>query len=359
MKIQRIKLAEHCYSWLVLDDHYLPVKPIQEFIRYLENIERSPNTIQSYANHLKLYWEYLQFIGKVWNAVKLNDFAEFISWLRQSHPNVISLIPEEAKRLESTVNTILAAVSSFYNFQQQLGNTEIVLIKTSTNTARRYKPLLHHITKSKPIKTRLLKLKQPKTFVKTLTADQVKEVIAACCSLRDQFLISLLYEGGLRIGQALGLRHCDIKSWDNEIHIQPRSHNENQARTKSISPNIIHVSPPLMALYTRYLLDEVDAIESDYVFVQTSRFHTPGKPLNYSAIRDLFCRLSKKVGYRISPHMLRHTHATELLRNGWDSSYVQRRLGHRSVQTTIDTYSNLNNNDLKKAFQKYKYGEKP
>ncbi|MFZ2314968.1 MAG: site-specific integrase [Gammaproteobacteria bacterium] len=86
----------------------MPIKPIQEFIRYLENIERSPNTIQAYANHLKLYWEYLLFICKGWNEVKLDDFAAFISWLRQPNPLVISLIPEEAKRLESTVNTILA-----------------------------------------------------------------------------------------------------------------------------------------------------------------------------------------------------------------------------------------------------------
>lgn len=50
MKLQRIKLAEHRYSWLVLDDHYLPINPIQEFTRYLENIERSPNTIQAYAH---------------------------------------------------------------------------------------------------------------------------------------------------------------------------------------------------------------------------------------------------------------------------------------------------------------------
>lgn len=327
MKLQRIKLAEHRYSWLVLDDRYLPIKPIQEFIRYLENVERSPNTIQAYANHLKLYWEYLLFIG-------------------------------EARRLESTVNTILAAVSSFYNFHQQLGNTEILLVKTSTNSSRRYKPLLHHITKSKPIKTRLVKLKQPKTFVKTLTTDQVKEILAACCSVRDQFLISLLYEGGLRIGQALGLRHCDIKSWDNEIHIQPRPYNENQARTKSIIANIIHVSVNLMTLYSRYLLDEVDVIDSDYVFIQTSQHHTQGKPLNYRAIRDLFARITKKVGYRVSPHMLRHTHATELLRNGWDASYVQRRLGHRSIQTTINTYANLSNSDLKKAFLEYKKEKK-
>lgn len=297
MKIQRITLAENRFSWLVLGNDYLPIKPIQEFIRYLDNIERSPNTVRSYAHHLKLYWEYLDYIGKNWNNVKLDNFAEFLSWLRRHHHNVIPMTIREARRTESTVNAILTAVSSFYSFHQQLGNTTIELVKTATQSVRRYKPLLHHISKSKPIKKRLIKLKTPKSVPKTLTHDQIKQVISACKSLRDQFLISLLYEGGLRIGQALGLRHSDIKSWDNEIQILPRNNNQNGARTKSISPNNIHVSTNLMAIYTRYLLEECDNLESDYVFVQTQQKHTPGKPLNVlmsSKSNKNICMKSKK-----------------------------------------------------------------
>jgi integrase/recombinase XerD len=354
MQIQRIKISNIKFSWLVLGNNCLPVKPIQEFIRFLDNVARSPNTVRAYANHLKLYWEYLDFIKKDWKDVKLNDFADFLSWLRQqSTNNVISLTIQESKRTESTIGSILAAVSSFYNFQQQLGNTDIVLNQSSTVRHRRYKPLLHHISKNKPIRTSLIKLKIQKVLPKTLTQEQVKSVINACNSLRDQFLILLLYESGLRIGQALGLRHSDIKSWDNEIHIQPRLNNVNQARSKSNLPNVIHITSQLMALYSRYLLEEFDDHHSDFVFIQTSKNHTPGKPWNYRAVRDLFSRLSQKVGFYISPHMLRHTHATELLRNGWDCSYIQKRLGHSSIQTTINTYAHLSNDDLKKAFQEY------
>jgi site-specific recombinase XerD len=132
MKVQRIELTENRYSWLVLGSDYLPVKQIQEFIRYLENVERSPNTIRSYAHHLKLYWEYLHSLGKDWNVVKLDDFADFISWLRQHHHNIIPLNPQEARRTESTINAILSSLSSFYSFHQQLSNTNIELIRTST-----------------------------------------------------------------------------------------------------------------------------------------------------------------------------------------------------------------------------------
>lgn len=351
MKIQKAKLDDHRYTWLVLGSDYLPIKPIQAFTRYLENLERSPNTLRAYVNHLKLYWEYLSTIDKSWEEITLDNLAEFVSWLRiQNNPTALQ--GQESKRLESTVNAILTAVSSFYNFHQQLGNTNICLTQFTTAPSRRYKPLLHHLNKSRPIKSRLIKLKQPKNLPKTLSTEQVKQLLDACHSVRDQFLILLLYESGMRIGQALGLHHTDIKSWDNVIHIEPRRSNVNGARAKSSSSYSIHVSSTLMALYSRYLTEECEYLENEYIFIQTQS-STPGKPLNYRAVRDLFERLSKKLGFHVTPHMLRHTHATELLRNGWDCAYVQKRLGHSSVQTTLNTYAHLSTDDLKNAFKAY------
>lgn len=56
--------------------------------------------------------------------------------------------------------------------------------------------------------------------------------------------------------------------------------------------------------------------------------------------------LSKKVGFYIRPHMFRHTHATELLRYGLGMEWVQARLKHKSVQTTIDIYGHLTAEEL-------------
>src|SRR6266568_4859234 len=56
-------------------------------------------------------------------------------------------------------------------------------------------------------------------------------------------------------------------------------------------------------------------------------------------------------------HLLRHSHATELIKAGWDASYVQKRLGHAQVQTTINTYVHLDEEDLSlkwRAYQKEK-----
>ncbi len=54
--MQRVQIPDSDrVSWLVLGEDYLPIGPIQEFLTYLENIERSPYTIRSYAHHLRLY----------------------------------------------------------------------------------------------------------------------------------------------------------------------------------------------------------------------------------------------------------------------------------------------------------------
>ena len=352
MKIQKTKLDGQHDTWLVVGDNFLPIPEIQEFIGYLVNIEKSPHTLRAYAHHLKLYWEFLNAVQKSWQQIGLNDLADFVHCLRSNSNNVITLHEAAAKRCESTVNTILAAVSSFYHFHYQMGNTSMNLSQFASGNHRRYKSLLHHVAKHYPTTKRIIKLKVAKAFPKTLKSAQVQALLVACISRRDQFLILLLYETGMRIGQALGLRHEDIHSWDNEIHIVPRSHEPLDRRGKTVKGNIIHVTPTLMQHYSEYMCGECEGLESLYVFIQLSG-KGRGQPLTYRAVRALFARLSHKVGFHINAHMLRHTHATELIQAGWDSAYVQKRLGHAHVQTTLDIYAHLQPEDLKRVFKAY------
>lgn len=356
MKVQRVRVPDgDRITWVVLDDNYLSVQPIQSYLRYLESLERSPNTIHAYAGHLKLFWEFLRDSHLDWREVTLENLAEFIHWLRSPNPNVVSIQAVESKRTEKTINAILTAVCGFYEFQERLGATdEVDAYRYQFQPGRKYKPFLHHINKGKAVRTRLLKLKEPKTFPGTLTQEQVKQLVNACKRKRDKFLICLLHESGMRIGEVLGLRHEDIHtSGKNEIHVIPRNGNTNGARAKSIEARIIHVSRELMTLYSDYLIDEYpEDVDSDYVFVNIWD-GAVGSPMTYSAVKSLFHRLEKKTGIDARPHLLRHTHATDLIRDGWDMAHVQKRLGHSSIQTTINTYTHLTDDDLKEAYQKY------
>src|SRR5664280_2835518 len=67
---------------------------------------------------------------------------------------------------------------------------------------------------------------------------------------------------GMRIGQALGLRHADVGSRDRVIRIVPRTDNANGARAKTRSVHVIPVSTALIRLYSEYLHVEYGALDS-------------------------------------------------------------------------------------------------
>jgi hypothetical protein len=70
---------------VLLGDDFLPVEPVQEFLDYLRNIDRSPNTVRAYAYHLKLYWDYPESKHLEWTGVGLPELAEFMMWLDNQH----------------------------------------------------------------------------------------------------------------------------------------------------------------------------------------------------------------------------------------------------------------------------------
>jgi hypothetical protein len=148
----------------------------------------------------------------------------------------------------------------------------------------------------------------------------------------------VLFDSGIRIGEALGLRHQDLAVAERELTITPRR-NDNQARTKSTAPRTVPVSPELVRLYASYLHAEYGGLDSDYVFVNL--WGQPlGHPLTYQSVYDLVARLRRRTGLDFDPHWLRHTYATELLRRGTPIETVSK-LGHASITTTIDTYGHL------------------
>ncbi len=350
MKVQKIQLGVNHHSYIVIDNDYLPVKPILRFIRYLDNCDKSINTVRAYANHLKLFWDYLAENAIEWQKITLDQLSAFIRWLRSTKENdKIIYLNESQQRKSTTINSILGCLSSFYRYHHHAGNTDVVLAESTNFYGNRYKSLLHHAHKNKLARRRIISVRQYKQLPKTITNSEFKRLIDACTNPRDRFLFALLYETGMRIGQALGLHHEDIKSWDNEIHLKPRIDSHSDIRGKSTKTNIISVSKSLMLIYSNYVSSIQNQIESNYIFLSYKDF----TPLKYAAVRKLFNRLSSKTGIKIMPHMLRHTHATELMKTGMDPAFIQKRLGHASIQTTIDTYTHVDQEMMKKTLQAY------
>ncbi len=339
-------------SWTVLGDDGTPIEPVEDYLTYLAALERSPNTQRAYVTSLKLWFEFLERIGRGWAEAWVDDVARFVSWLRAPADNVIVLDSGDAARSPATVNRHLAAVFGFYEHHARSGVDAAASLVAWRRVGRgSYKPFLHHITKGRPVATRPIKLVVPRRVPRTLSPEDLVAVLAAPERARDRFLLALLAETGMRIGQALGLRHVDFVSRSKEVHIVPRADNANGARAKLRSPASVPVTASLVRTYSDYMHAEYCEVGSDYVFVNLWAGRI-GAPLTYAAVDKLVGRVRARTGVAFTLHMLRHTHATELIRSGVAIDVVAKLLTHRSSTTTSQTYVHLDAADIRAALQR-------
>jgi integrase/recombinase XerD len=175
-------------------------------------------------------------------------------------------------------------------------------------------------------------------------------VIHAQRRLRDRFLFGLLFGTGMRIGQALGLRHADFVTQERRIEIVAREDNANGARGKR-GEGSVPVSGELVRCYSDYMHAEYGDIDSDYVFVNLWSGRI-GAPMTYASVHQLVGRIRARTGVEFTPHMLRHTHATELIRSGVAIEVVARLLTHQSSTTTSQIYVHLDAADVRAALQR-------
>jgi integrase/recombinase XerD len=260
------------------------------------------------------------------------------------------------------VNTIVTAVSSFYRYHIQRGETlhNPVLYEQISNRFSGFKPFLVHTSRGKTRK-RVVKLKEPEKRIKTVKDADFETFLAAIDNPQFRCIVLLMREGGLRMGEVLGLLIQDLEFHRNGIWLRRRPGLENGALAKSLvegEERFIDLSPALMALLDHLLLQH--GFETDHLFVVLKRNAkdkwgnpTYGHPLDREAVKGLFRHYSRKSNIPIHAHLLRHSHATELIKAGWDASYVQKRLGHAQVQTTMNTYVHLADDDLSQKWHQY------
>lgn len=352
MFVQRVTMPNEVESWTVLDDEGT-IEPIERYLSHLTDVERAPNTIRAYAHDLKDWFGYLEERGIHWCEVRLEDLGEFIAWLRLP-PNArgtsVALLPVAKGHCSSvTVNRKLAAVSGLYTFHARHG-VDLGDLVTHLHPSRRrsgWKPFLHHLSADRPERRRAVKLKVVRKQPVLITADQMQAILDACTRLRDRFLWALLWDSGVRIGEALGLRHEDLAAAERTLTVTRRV-NDNRAYAKSVKPRTIPVSGELFRLYADYLHEEYGDLDSDYVFVNLWG-GAVGRPWTYAAVYDLVVRLRHTVGFNFDPHWCRHTYATRLLRKKTPIEVVSSLLGHASITTTTEIYGHLSVEDARRA----------
>jgi integrase/recombinase XerD len=340
-------------SWTVLGDDDVPVVPVDRFLAYLTDIGRSPNTVKAYAHDLKDFWDFIGFRGLDWREARLEDVGEFVSWLQlppAGRSGAVAVLPSAARVGAATINRKLAAVSAFYAHQARNGAEVGDLLAAWRSGGRGgWKPFLHHVSKGRPYRGRVITLKVPAKLPRILTVAEMQAILDACTRRRDRFFFALLHESGCRAGEALGLRHEDIAAAEREISIVPRE-NANGARAKS-GGRTVPVGGELIRLYADYLHLEYGDTGSDYVFINIWA-QPRGQAWSYPAVSDLVMRLRAKTGLDFDPHWFRHSAATRWLRDGVPVEVVSKLLGHSSVAVTSAVYGHLTAEDARAALEK-------
>ena len=346
---------------MLVDTEGIPVIPVVKYLKYLDVTGKSSNTQKTYCYALKQYFLYLQETGKDYKHIRLEDLVEFVGWLRNPYKStkVTSLQPVQAKKTERTVNLTVTTVTNFYDYlyrNEELPHdmVEKLMRQFFTGGGKQYKSFLHHVNKDKPSIRNVLKVKEPRKRIQTLTKEQVQQLLTATTNIRDTFLIQLLFETGLRIGEALSLFMEDFQfdhRKGHRIRLTDRGELENGAKLKT-GEREIFVSQALMDLYDDYLYEVIDELDMDtnFVFVKL-RGENAGKPMTIQRCRSSFKRLRKKTGIDVHPHTFRHTHATMYYQETKDIKQVQERLGHSQIQTTMNLYLHPSDEEIRKDWE--------
>jgi integrase/recombinase XerD len=333
--VRRVFLPERSReSFTVIGPDLRPVAVVDEYLAWLTDCERSPNTVEGYARDLRAFWTFLAEHGLDWERVGVGELAEFAAWARRPAVNVVVLAEEAARLSARSVNRMLSGVVGFYEFQARRGSTLAQDLVVRTRSGRGgYKPFLHGIARSRP-RGRAVRLPERKSFPKTLSLEQVAAVIDCQERLRDRFLFALLASTGMRIGQALGLRHEDVVAWERRIVIRAREDASRRARSKGGAEGAVPVPAELMRLWNDYMHEEYRDVDCDFVFVNLWGGQV-GRPLSYSNVDRIVARTQRRVGFEFTAHRLRHTYATLAYRDGVQLEVIGALLTHRSPTSTL------------------------
>ncbi|MCI0763510.1 tyrosine-type recombinase/integrase [Bacillus sp. TL12] len=362
MRVEEISV-DNRKVYLLLDTNGLPVESVAKYMKYLHNRESS-NTLKTYCTALKFYFTYLEQTGINYQQVNFHLLSNFVAWLRNPYESnkVVPHKKAKAKRSERTVNIYLTAVTSFYDYlyRNDLVDSDIVekLMKKMFVGAggNGYKGFLHHVNEGKPLSKNILKLDVPRERVKVFTKEQVDGIYQSTTNIRDRFLVRLLFESGLRIGEVLSLfledLQFDAKQRKHKIQLTDRGELPNGGKLKT-GERKLDISQGLMDLYDDYLYEVLDEYNPDHNFVFVKIWgKNAGTPLTYSDVYSTFKEIERKTGIHITPHMFRHTHGTIYYLQTKNIKMVQERLGHAQIQTTINLYVHPSEDDIRKDWEK-------
>lgn len=293
----------------------------REFLEYLE-IERgrSVKTVENYDRYLSVFLSF----SKISEPAEITDevLRSFRLWLNRKPSGRSSDVGSESIK-KRTQNYYLIALRSFLKYLMKKGINSlpperIELAKTSE---------------------RSLDLISSSELDRLLSAPDGVDLK----SKRDKALLELLFSTGLRVSELCSLsREIDLDAGEVSI------------RGKGDKTRVVFISEKARMAIKEYLNSRVDV--DDALFIQMSRNTSPdgGKNLTPRSVERIIQKYAKKAGItkKVTPHVIRHSFATDLLKNGADLRSVQALLGHAHIATT-QIYTHVTDSHLREIHKRF------
>lgn len=276
----------------------------KEFFEYLE-IERgrSLKTIDNYDRYLKRFWDF----SKISNPGEIDD--EIVRKYR--------LYLNRANLKRKTQNFYLIALRVFLKYLARRGIKSLA-----------------------PERIELAKV--PERDLDLINEDELERLLSGPKGddlkfLRDKAILELLFSTGLRVSELCSLDREDIDMKKPEFSI----------RGKGDKIRLVFISDNAKEFLKKYLSKRKDVEEALFV-------NERGGRLTPRSIERMvhFYAIKAGISRKVTPHVLRHVFATDLLQAGADLRSVQTLLGHNSI-TTTQIYTHVTDRQLREVHQAF------
>ena len=283
-------------------------KYIEEFIDYLRFEKKySENTISSYKRDLNKMNLYLK---KDFIKLTKADIQKYIQDLSKNESS-------------NTISRTISSLKSFYKFLE---------INKYTNT----NPL-----------TTIISPKTARKLPKVLSEEEVNKLLDINLNndfdYRNKAMLELMYSSGLRVSELINLTVNDVDLKNSLVRIFGKGSKErivplNDYATEALNNYILYHRPKLFKQK-----------ESNYLFLNNH-----GNQMTRQGFFKTLKKITKEKGIKseLSPHTLRHSFATHLLKYGADLRSIQELLGHSDISTT-QIYTHITNEMLEKNYHEY------
>lgn len=276
---------------------------IEDYLVELEIRNYSLNTIKTYKSIIRNFYLYLQQSDKLYDDRQfLRTFKRYIQHLkRDKHVS------------QNYIYLVTVVVKKFLEFNH-------IFFLDDVSAPKR--------TKSLP------KSLNEKEVMNLIDSVEYNEGDANITKLRDKLILTLLYSSGLRVSELVNLIVKDIDFEERTILI----------RGKGDKDRVVLFDKDTKEMIRKYL--DLRTIDSKYLFTNKS-----GNNLTTRYIQIMIKKYGEKAGIKkkVTPHVLRHSYATHLLKNGVDIRVIQQLLGHSSLSTT-QIYTSVDMDTIKTVY---------